>query len=229
MPLRYVNWKESAKRLVHPHSRQGSDCSSALVGISLKKFPSRQLSNQKQQRKVWWCGLWCGLAVLKRAIMSSVVAATGFLYSFAHILHTSCRCKLLSSELFLFFFFPLWALSPLEYLKFPIPMVWQLLRYHCFLHIPFLPLDTEVTSMTLVKASSWIFSNSGRRQDLASQIIIRRKLKSKAQATSSPQGKQENQPKTLPKVENLISVLQDVRLGGGRGEEAQYNIDTISQ
>lgn len=159
---------------------------------------------------------------LKWAIMSSVVAATGF-HSFAHLLCTCSWWKLLSStKLFLFVFsFLLFGPCAHKYLKFPIPRGWQLLRSHGFLHIPFLPLDTEVTSMTvvrtLVKTSSRMFSNSGRRQNLASWITVCRKLKSKAQTTSSPQGKQKNQPKPLPKVEKLISVLQDVRLGGGVG------------
>lgn len=62
MCLRYVNWKESAKPLVHPHNRQGSDCSTAVGGDQPEEV-SLQTAQQPEAMKesaVTWAFMWVG-------------------------------------------------------------------------------------------------------------------------------------------------------------------------
>lgn len=56
MHLRYVNWKESAKPLVHPHSRQGSDCSTAAGGDQPEEV-SLQTAQQPEAVKEGRCSV----------------------------------------------------------------------------------------------------------------------------------------------------------------------------
>lgn len=53
MCLRYVNWKEAAKPLVHPHSRQGSDCSTAAGGDQPEEVSLQQPEAAKEGVVTW--------------------------------------------------------------------------------------------------------------------------------------------------------------------------------